>query len=595
VWIGLKTGATVSAACSVQMNAFQWEVGAPTAYQTPGTWYPIYTGFAERWPQSWNLENTFSVVSPTAVDAFALLSQQSLSDSFTHEVKSHAPRFFYPLNDPAGATVFADQTGSLSALPVSSAKTGAGTVTAGVDITASVASGAFVGAGQTVVTLNNSNPGTETNTGPSSFFEFDKVGVRGFAQSQSTRMLAFRYSGPPPTSSVTLWSQLSSVGWNLTVGFNGTGKIVVAGTPAVGTVVNTTFTNASVLDGNWHLLHVVGTPPDNVNGIPPGYAYFLDGVSLGTTQAQATLVSWDAIGCNYNGATRVASENFTGDIADIGEFPVPLTTTDIANMYAAWRNACAGEGTGARYARVLRYAGYSGPSAVDTGLTASMGPAAFSGQDALSALNDVVETEGGAHFVATSGAITFRGRAARYNAATPTYTFGERTDLGEFPYEEIELDYDSTHLGNIITVTQAGTSQVFTAVDATSQTKYFPRTLTRTVNSSNSLECLDAASYLLSRYKDPATRVSSVKLHPGANTALWPVCLSLELGTRVRIMRRPLGRPAITVDAFVEQIQWDLDENNDAFVTLQCSPADTTPYLVFDAPASKFDQSAFAY
>jgi hypothetical protein len=212
-----------------------------------------------------------------------------------------------------------------------------------------------------------------------------------------------------------------------------------------------------------------------------------------------------------------------------------------------------------------------------------MGPAAIDGQDAVSALQAVVDTEGGAHYVGKDGTVTFRSRSARYNATTPMYVFGENAAAGEWPYEDCQLDFDSTHLSNAVTVTQESTGQAFYATDATSTANFFPRTMSRTVNSSSALECQDAANYLLSRYKNPATRVSSIKLHPSATPALWPVCLALELGTRVRIMRRAPNVPATQVECFVENIQWDYSDNGEAFQTLQCSPADLTPYSVFSS------------
>jgi hypothetical protein len=201
----------------------------------------------------------------------------------------------------------------------------------------------------------------------------------------------------------------------------------------------------------------------------------------------------------------------------------------------------------------------------------------------MSALQAVVDTENGAHFVDAAGAITFRSRSARYNALTPRYTFGERVDLGEWPYEDCQLDFDSTHLSNQVTVTQEGSGQNFYAVDAASVTGYFPRTMSRSINANNTDECQDAANYLLSRYRQPATRVSSLQLHPSGNPALWPVCLSLELGTRIRVMRRPPGAPTVQVECFVENIQWDFGDDGEAWLTLQCSPADLTSYGVVGA------------
>jgi hypothetical protein len=162
--------------------------------------------------------------------------------------------------------------------------------------------------------------------------------------------------------------------------------------------------------------------------------------------------------------------------------------------------------------------------------------------------------------------------------------FGENVSGGEYPYEDITLDYDPTRLANMVTITQQSTSGTFAAQDSASIAQYFPRTLTRTVNSSSAAECQDAASYLLSRYRQPSVRVSSIKFHPSANPSLWPVLLSLELGTRVRVMRRPPAPAAtIQIECFVEAIQWDMNDQGEAYCTLQCSPVDLTPYAIFSA------------
>ena len=132
----------------------------------------------------------------------------------------------------------------------------------------------------------------------------------------------------------------------------------------------------------------------------------------------------------------------------------------------------------------------SGWTSIQTGLTTSMGPAAIDGQDAMSALQAVVDTEGGSHYVDRAGTITFLSRADRYNATVPMYTFGE--NAGEYPYEDCQLDFDSTHLSNKVTVTQEGTGQNFYATDDNSVANYFPRTMSRSINASDSNECQDA-------------------------------------------------------------------------------------------------------
>jgi hypothetical protein len=210
----------------------------------------------------------------------------------------------------------------------------------------------------------------------------------------------------------------------------------------------------------------------------------------------------------------------------------------------------------------------------------------------MSALNNVVTTENGEHFVTADGTVTFRGRGYRYNALTPVWTFGDGT--GEYPYEDLQLDFDSTHLSNVVTVTQQSTGTNLVAQDSASIASYYTRTMTRTLNVTSGLECQDAADYFVSRYKDPLTRVQSIKLHPSAAPALWPLLLGLELGTRVRINRRPPGAPLVSVDCFVEQIQWDMDSSNEAFVTLQCSPVDPRVYGQFGAYRTTLNNSPSA-
>lgn len=572
-------------ACTIQADGLQLEKNSTaTTWVYPGRWYPQFAGFVERWPSQYADMGSRGEVTVTAVESFALLSQTTLADAFAEEVGYHNPRFYFPLSDAAGSTVFADQTGTFPPLPVSKAKSGAGSLTSGNSITASnLTTGVYVGSAGTVANITNSNPGTATSTGGASFLQLDKVGIAGMASQTSTRMFAVRYTGPTPTTYATIWSQQSKLGWWLDVQVDPTGYLNVTGTVGPDGNHFVTFGGAQLTDGNWHLIHCVGYPFDHVNEIPGGYTFYVDGVNVGDFGGVGQITAdYDVYGCQAdmnNGG--VASQNYKGDISCIAEFSTALTSTDVANLYTAWRNACAGEDTGSRYARIVRYSGFTGNTWIDTGKTASMGPADFAGTDVVSALQAVVDTESGVHYVRQTGTIRFMNRAARYNALTPTLTFGEGT--GEIPYEDLQLDYDSTHLANIVQVTQTSTGQVFTAQDATSIANYFPRIMTRSVNTTNALECQDCANYLLSRYKDPKVRITALKVNLSGNPSAWGSILPLELGDRIRVMRRPAGAPVMQLDCFVEQIQWDFDSENGAFLTLQCSPADVTPYGLFAA------------
>lgn len=589
--VGVSVASAAAATCSVQADGWQQEKGSTaTTWVCPGVWYPVYAGFMERWPSKWDMAGTYGLVSPNAVDAFSLLSQKQLDDPLTQEINSHNPRFLYKLDDPSTATSAADWTGNNPAAQLGISKYGAGSWVFGTEITSTDSSGTYTGSSGTVSTLDNPFPG-QGIAAAATFLKLTSAGIKGPADPAVwVRMIAFRYTGPMPTAAAYLWSSMdgqrqggSQFGSAIRVFLRTDGKpsMALLGPTAVGGTYLAGGATSCV-DGDWHLLlfgYNQSTQQVMISQDGSTAAFYN---SIPATHTPTGMIS-DCVG-GYVDATvgNGTAFNWKGDISFIAELDW-FDSSDISDLYTAWKSACAGESTSARYARILRYAGYSGPYTVQTGLTTSMGPAATDGQDAVSALQAVVETEGGEHYVDGKGAVQFRARSARYNAMTPAYIFGERVDLGEWPYEDCELDFDSTHLSNQVTVTQEPTGQAFYAQDATGSTKYFPRTMTRTINSSSADECQDAANYLLSRYRLPATRVASLKLHPSANPALWAVCLALELGTRVRVMRRPPGAPTVTVECFVEQLQWDFGDDNDAWLTLQCSPADLTPYGIIAA------------
>lgn len=584
--------AAAAATCNIQVDGWQLEKGpAATTWVCPGVFSPVYAGWMERWSSQWDMGGTYGTVQSTAVDTFSLLSQKQLSDPLTQEINNANPRFVFKLDDPAGSTSAADWTGNYPAAQLGISKFGAGSLVFGSAITSADPGGTYTGSAGTVVTISNSNPGTSLITGGATFIKLTNSGITGPADPTNwTRVIAFRYTGPTPSGGAYLWSCMDNQrsgsgpsGSRIYVYLGNDGKPSVALSGPTGTFTAYVAGGATnCVDGDWHLLifgYSQATQQVLISQDGATAAYY---GSITADHTPTGLIS-DTLGgyvdVTVGGGT---SFNFKGDIAFAAEFPAIFSSgVQISNLYEAWKSACAGESTNARYLRILGYAGYVGPSSLQAGLTTSMGPANLDGQDAMSALQAVVDTEGGAHFIDKAGFVQFKSRSARYNALTPVYTFGENP--GEWPYEDVALDYDSTHLSNQVTVTQEGTSQNFYAQDATSGTNYFPRSMSRTINSSSTLECQDAANYLLSRYKNPATRVSSIKLHPSANPALWPVCLSLELGTRVRVMRRAPNVPVTQIDCFVENIGWDFGDDGEAFLTLQCSPADLTPYGVFSA------------
>jgi hypothetical protein len=339
-------------------------------------------------------------------------------------------------------------------------------------------------------------------------------------------------------------------------------------------------------DNNWHLAFLTMQADGRTCTL------YVDGV--GTTQVAAQDMhpvgcTSDAIGSQmYGGSGIVAGGGLVADMAHVAQWNTALTQAQVTTLYNAWITAGLGESSGARYQRILRYAGYLGPQNVETGVTTSMGAAVdIPGVSALTALQDVVNTESGRHFVAADGTVTFQGRQHLSLDTTPVYTFGENP--GELPYTDIQEDFDTTHVSNNITITRTAVSpalavanQPFYAYDTTSQAAYGDRTFARNNQSTSAEECREAAYWYLSRYKNPGMRIASLKMDVAANPSLFPSALAFQLGQRIRVNRRPPSPASPSVlDGFIEQIKHTGDDRSAWDVELQVSPAPAIPYGVF--------------
>jgi len=601
VLVGLSlTVAATTSATELQVNSWQLEQNSTsTAWVWPGNWYPIFNGYVERWPTTWDSGGLRGTVKPEAVDAFALLSQYTLADPLTEELNLLNPRFVYRLDDPVGATSAADSTGNNPAANFGTSKAGSGAYAFGTSITATnTATGEFAGPG-TVMTLTNPSPGVSWTTTPvaTSFLSLSSAGITGPANpAEWTRVIAFRW-GSGALGSGNLAKLASAYdqynngfapsGANIEVQIEDTGAYLAIGAQYAPYQLSMAFSgsaSATPTDGNWHLL-VYGMSTTSTEIM----ASFDGKTASAYTSYTSGYINYgvpNGIVCDSVGAMVVSSLgnmtdfNYTGDIAFVAEIPTLLTATQITNLYTAWRNAASGESSGARYARILRYAGFTGPTWLDAGNTTSMGPATdLSGSDAMSALEAVVTTESGSHVVRGTGTLRFMSRGFRYNSNVPYCTFGDGP--GELPYEDLQLDYDTTHLASQVQVTQNSSSQIFTANSTSSATNYFARLMQRTINTDSTLECQDAANYLLSRYQSAAVRITSLKLNLAGNPLLWGTVVNLEIGTRIRVMRQPPGYAApMQLDCFIESMQWDFSDKGAATLTMQCSPADLTPYGV---------------
>lgn len=583
----ISTPATTTATNVVYLTGGQFEqAAAASAWADPGLTRFLFTGGAERWTQTWTEQDgTYGTSAPIGVDAFAGLSLPTLLAPFVNEVLALGPNFFYQLAEPAGSTACTDSAGKRIPAPVENSPYGAGSLVFGNSITATTPStGAFVGSSGPVATFNNNAGSTPSQLNETYVALHRTAAVPGPPSAGPwTRMICWRASAIPPAGGgYTLWGSLSATNAPGSLSFsllNGTGGIFVSFHDHLGTLLRF-IGSSNMCDGNWHMA-TIAVDPVSGNG-----AIYIDGASVATATGLSTpgLMPQDTLGASAQPTYSVYSGGLIGDLAHAIEFPFAATAAQVTNLYTSWRSASSGESTDARYRRVLTWIGYTGQTAIDSGATRSMGPATdLTGSTVLDALNLIATTENGDSYVSPAGVLTFKARTARYNSRTPVFTFGENTGGGEWPCEITAIDYDPAHLANNVQVTQYG-GPIATAINAASAQSYYPRTYQRTINTSSVNEAVDASNYLLNQYKDPHLRTEVIRLHPSAVPGLFAVCAQLEKGLRIRVMRRPNGAPAITVDCFIEQVHWTWDpDTGDAWCEVQASPADLANYWVLSA------------
>jgi len=588
MYVAIASPGTFTGAETIYATGWQMEqAAAASTWADPGAPCYLFTGLVERFPGTYDdLDGTYGTSKLECVDITAALSQFPLLAPFVQEVLALAPNFFYQLNEPVGATACVDTAGKRVAAPVENGPYGAGSLVFGNSITSTNTGLGFLGSPGPVATFND-NPNTGLNPQyAETFVSLHKTTATPGppAAGDWTRAIAFRCPTSTGTlTAYTLWGAFPPT-WN---GANNSDFVLaIAGSSgalslgvrdAVGGAVNYSGVS-TVCDGNWHQLVVTYIQSTHL------VTYYLDGVQVRSgnlTQNPSGFVS-DVLGCQVQLGAGIYEQGHVGDLAHAIEFPTALTAAQVTSLYNSWRSASSGESTDARYARILRWIGWTGPTSIASGSTQSMGPATdTNGQVPLDALNGTATTENGESYVNAAGVLTFTARSALYGVRTPVVTFGEGRPVGnagEWPCEVGSIDFDPSHLANVVQVTQYN-GPIYTATDATSIRRYYSRLFQRTVNVSSGNEAQDAANYLLSQLKDPHQRADAILLHPAAIVGLFPVVARLDKNARIRYIKRPVGSPARTLDGFIQRIVWTWTADvNDVTVQYQASPADLVAY-----------------
>jgi hypothetical protein len=591
------TGST--AGQHVWIDDYQLEFGstAGTFTSTGPVLYPLHQGYIERWPARWESAGFRSVTDTTSVDAMAVMENRRLRAELLTAVLDTHPDYYWPLNEPQGSTTFAEASGNNGPpLTARISKYGGALPEAG---STSTLGGDPEGVG---VLINPTAPFPDYSGGglqaglPGTFTTGVDVGADTGAW-QITMAAWFKAVDPPnsPGQRIFAFTGRSQYGYGKT-----TLGMYLSNTPGVGAQsfevnaetgttafnVNTFLTGIPIWDGKDHLLvAIVDVTAPGVMTVTFGIddAYFLTSAAIGTTPKMAA--TWVEVGVPLGQPLTTGNSLVQAQLSHLAVWRRQLTGTE---RTALWNGGSGypGELSGTRVARYVAH-GYTGPTAIDAGLSPMGVSNLTDGTTVLEAVRSVAVSENGNLFVDGSGTVRYADRASRYLSLTSSFVFGDGP--GELPYEDdIAFDFDPGQVFNDIAIDRPG-GIAATVADDPSQLTYFPRSLQRTHNVASDLEVADAANWFLQAHKDPQLRVQQIRLIPSANTALWPAALGCEIGTRVTVNRRPKTGAAISLDFFVESVEHAVDQ--DSWVTtFLLSPAiGTSVWILEDATYGQLD------
>jgi hypothetical protein len=254
------------------------------------------------------------------------------------------------------------------------------------------------------------------------------------------------------------------------------------------------------------------------------------------------------------------------------------------------------ESSGTRVGAILDAIGWpAADRAIDTGISTVQG-VTITDEPALTHLQLVDLTEGGLLFSSRDGKITFLDRTKPVTVAldATNLTWG---DSGlEKDYVDLATSFDDSQIWNDVKVQSPGHSDG-TYTDATSQTRYFRRTLVQSTIHEDANEQQSKAEYLVTRFSEPALRVTGLDLSSArGDDVQWPHILGRDLHDKIRVRKRPVGGGTISQDSFIEGISETI-RNGFWGVTLTLSPLDRVAdyWILEDAVQGVLDSTTRAY
>lgn len=410
-----------------------------------GRQYPVWMGYAERWPQSWPEFPQWGFSKLQATDAIAIGAANSMFSALIGEVLIDNPYAYLPCNEQyTNAQVGSSTANTFFFSSPALQPADANGLTAVNKATNNQITGIYAdGQTQQVSTGITMNFFGDNSTG---------LGATGYAgQDNNHRGPSMLYTDPNlsavcgTAAGFTIefwftWNGTSSQAVSLLTGYgipsafwtsavnlsNGAvlGVYIQNGTLFASTGIITTVTPSQ--SPQHCVLVISGT------GLSLMMTVFLNGINmgigpLGNTATPGSVLTAIVLGpgrysCDANGgnANYIAFNFSVGHLAVYG---YQLSASRILAHFKTGATGQAGVSASTRFSQILTWGqlglkrgGYSTGSATGTPEITQMGPAyQLSGSPASSAINSVAQSEGGQYFVKADGTITYLERVSGYN------------------------------------------------------------------------------------------------------------------------------------------------------------------------------------
>lgn len=414
-----------------------------------GTQYPLWSGYVERWPQSWPEMPQWGFSQITATDAIAVAAANSMNSALIGEVLLDNPYAYLPCNEQY-------TTATVGATPADPFFFAGSPSLAPTDANGQIALNKAVGNQAVGVYFDGKNQ--QVGTGLAINFLGDNgtgMGASGYnsaATGQAAPSMQYTDNGLSSitTSSgssgftVEFWFTYDSTNAiELLTGFGPPSSFTVDGTAVpngASILVNISSGSLFVEAGN----SSVGTPftpsanPQQCvftisSGNNPTVTGWLNGVNMGSLTGGFTVqVNTIVLGpgrysydCQVNDFTPFYNA-FNYAAGHLAIYGYQLPAGRIAAHYQAGAFGWQGVSAGQRFAQILDWAqlglkrgGYLQSGATGTAEITRIGPAyQLSGSSASDAINSVAQSEGGQYFVRADGSLVYLERTIAYNQVT---------------------------------------------------------------------------------------------------------------------------------------------------------------------------------